>query len=89
MRKVTESEEAVSSMAGTSQAGPSTAGPSQAGPSTDGPSQASPSTAGQSTKRKRCQRCLPRDVKTSIVCTKCKHPVCKRHSAVICVMCNK
>lgn len=84
---------AVRSRAGPSMADPATTLPSRpdpfaAQPSGAGPSMADPSEAGaSSTKRKRCQRCFPRDVKTSLVCKRCKNPVCKRHGILICDLC--
>ncbi|GFR77646.1 PiggyBac transposable element-derived protein 4 [Elysia marginata] len=40
-------------------------------------------------KRPRCARCPGRlDRKTSVFCSKCKIPVCKEHSVVICSVCG-
>uniref|UniRef100_A0A9J7X7T1 PiggyBac transposable element-derived protein domain-containing protein n=1 Tax=Cyprinus carpio carpio TaxID=630221 RepID=A0A9J7X7T1_CYPCA len=57
--------------------------------STSGPSRAGPSRAGPTpTKRRRCRKCLPHDLKTGIVCSKCHIPICKGHSIVMCDNCD-
>ncbi|GFR62001.1 PiggyBac transposable element-derived protein 4 [Elysia marginata] len=43
----------------------------------------------RASKRPRCARCPGRlDRKTSVFCSKCKVPVCKEHSVVICSVCG-
>lgn len=37
-------------------------------------------------KRRRCRKCLPHDLKTGIVCSKCHIPICKGHSIVTTVL---
>ncbi|GFR74208.1 PiggyBac transposable element-derived protein 4 [Elysia marginata] len=43
----------------------------------------------RASKRLRCARCPGRlDRKTSVFCSKCKVPVCKEHSVVVCSVCG-